>query len=107
MEMMLLHTIKNDLSIIEFREGYIKLQEIENMDVSKQDIRARLCSITGLNWIIESDGSKEGINYGERENEDIEKRKRKVIDHELVQKTLKSFSEIEIDDIKLSNIDNK
>ena len=77
------------------------------MDVSKQDIRARLCSITGLNWIIESDGSKEGINYGERENEDIEKRKRKVIDHELVQKTLKSFSEIEIDDIKLSNIDNK
>jgi hypothetical protein len=107
MEMMLLHTIKNDLSIVEFREGYIKLQEIENMDVSKQDIRARLCSITGLNWIIESDGSKEGINYGERENEDIEKRKRKVIDHELVQKTLKSFSEIEIDDIKLSNIDNK
>ncbi len=105
--MMLLHTIKNDLSIVEFREGYIKLQEIENMDVSKQDIRARLCSITGLNWIIESDGSKEGINYGERENEDIEKRKRKVIDHELVQKTLKSFSEIEIDDIKLSNIDNK
>ena len=107
MEMMLLHTIKNDLSIVEFREGYIKLQEIENMDVSKQDIRARLCSITGLNWIIESDGSKEGINYGERENEDIEKRKRKVIDHKLVQKTLKSFSEIEIDDIKLSNIDNK
>ena len=107
MEMMLLHTIKNDLSIVEFREGYIKLQEIENMDVSKQDIRARLCSITGLNWIIESDGSKEGINYGERENEDIEKRKRKVIDHELVQKTLKSFSEIEIDDTKLSNIDNK
>ena len=105
--MMLLHTIKNDLSIVEFREGYIKLQEIENIDVSKQDIRARLCSITGLNWIIESDGSKEGINYGERENEDIEKRKRKVIDHELVQKTLKSFSEIEIDDIKLSNIDNK
>ena len=105
--MMLLHTIKNDLSIVEFREGYIKLQEIENMDVSKQDIRARLCSITGLNWIIESDGSKEGINYGERENEDLEKRKRKVIDHELVQKTLKSFSEIEIDDIKLSNIDNK
>jgi hypothetical protein len=107
MEMMLLHTIKNDLSIIEFREGYIKLQEIENMDVSKQDIRARLCSITGLNWIIESDGSKEGINYGERENQDLEKRKQKIINHELVQKILKSFSEIEIDDIKLSNIDNK
>ncbi len=105
--MMLLHTIKNDLSIIEFREGYIKLQEIENMDVSKQDIRARLCSITGLNWIIESDGSKEGINYGERENQDLEKRKQKIINHELVQKILKSFSEIEIDDIKLSNIDNK
>ena len=37
----------------------------------------------------------------------IEKRRQKVINHELVQKTLKSFSEIEIDDIKLSNIDNK
>ena len=107
MEMMLLHTIKNDLSIIEFREGYIKLQEIDNMDVNKQDIRARLCSITGLNWIIESDGSNVGINYGERENEDLEKRKEKVVNHELVQKILKSFSEIEIDDIKLSNIDNK
>ena len=61
--MMLLHTIKNECSIIEFKEGYIKIQEIENTDISKQDIRTRLCAITGLNWIIESDGSKEGINY--------------------------------------------
>ena len=37
----------------------------------------------------------------------FEKRKQEVINHELVQKTLKSFSEIEIDAIKLSNIDNK
>jgi hypothetical protein len=107
MEMMLLHTIKNDFSIIEFKEGYIKIQEIENKDVNKQDIRTRLCSITGLNWTIESDNSKEGINYGKQENEDLEKRKAKVVNHELVQKILKSFSEIEIDDIKLSNIDNK
>ena len=107
MELMLLHTIKNDLSIIEFKEGYIKIQEVKNNNISKQDIKAKLISVTGFNWVIESENSSKGINYGEQENMNIEKMRQKVINHELVQKTLKSFSEIEIDDIKLSNIDNK
>jgi hypothetical protein len=107
MEMMLLHIIKNDLSIIEFKEGYIKIQEVKNNNISKQDIKAKLISVTGFNWVIESDNLKKGINYGEQENMSFEKRKQEVINHELVQKTLKSFSEIEIDAIKLSNIDNK
>jgi hypothetical protein len=107
MEMMLLHIIKNDLSIIEFKEGYIKIQEVKNNNISKQDIKAKLTSVTGFNWVIESDNLKKGINYGEQENMSFEKRKQEVINHELVQKTLKSFSEIEIDAIKLSNIDNK
>ena len=105
--MMLLHIIKNDLSIIEFKEGYIKIQEVKNNNISKQDIKAKLISVTGFNWVIESDNLKKGINYGEQENMSFEKRKQEVITHELVQKTLKSFSEIEIDAIKLSNIDNK
>lgn len=107
MEMILLHTIKNDLSIIEFKEGYIKIQEIKDTNINKQEIKRKLQSITGLNWIIESDNSREGINYGEQENKHLKERKQKIINHELVQKILKSFSDIEINDIKLSNITNK
>ncbi len=66
--MMLLHIIKNDLSIIEFKEGYIKIQEVKNNNISKQDIKAKLISVTGFNWVIESDNLKKGINYGEQEN---------------------------------------
>ena len=82
--MMLLHIIKNDLSIIEFKEGYIKIQEVKNNNISKQDIKAKLISVTGFNWVIESDNLKKGINYGEQENMSFEKRKQEVINHELV-----------------------
>jgi hypothetical protein len=49
------------------------IQEIKNTNISKQDIKVRLISVTGFNWVIESDNSNKGINYGEQENMNIER----------------------------------
>ena len=99
MEMTLLHTIKNYLPIIEFRKGYIKIQD--NQYINKRDIRSKLSTLTKINWIIESDNSKSGIIYAEKENKEKYNKKQYVIKSDLVQKTLKSFPGIEIDDINL------
>ena len=104
--MMMLHTIKNDLSIVEFKKGYIKIQD-SNQNITLSDIKSRLFEITGLKWLIESAPDIEGVNYGLKEKNIIDKRKEAVKNQDLIQKTLKSFSGMEIDDIKLSNIDNK
>ena len=106
MEMMILHTIKNDLSIIEFKQGYIKIQD-NNKSISLSDIKSKLFEITGLKWLIESVSDIEGVNYGLKEKSIINERKELIKNQDLIQKILKSFSGIEIDDIKLSNIDNK
>ena len=106
MEMMILHTIKNDLSIIEFKRGYIKIQD-NNKNISLNDIKSKLFEITGLKWFIETVPDIEGVNYGLKEKSIINKRKELIKNQDLIQKILKSFSGVEIDDIKLSNIDNK
>ena len=101
MEMMLLHTIKNSLAIIEFKKGYIKIQNDQN--INKHDIRKKLSTITNFNWIIEIDNSKSGVIYAQKESKEKYKKEQKIIKSNLVQETLKSFSGIEINDIKLSS----
>ena len=103
MEMMLCHTIKHELSIIEFREGYIKIGTSNSLSYNKQKLKEKLSAITGIEWVIETEDSELGINYGQEEDKKIKEKKDKIKNHELVQEVLKSFSGIEIDAIKLAN----
>ena len=104
MEMLLLCTIKNDLSIIEFKRGYIKIEGTHNLKLSLNDLKLKMQNITGLQWIIEIDPNKKGINYAQKEKEFIVNKKALVQKEEMVQSVLKTFPGTKINDIKLSNI---
>ena len=101
MEILLINIIKNDLDIIEFKKGYIKIQN--NHQVNYENLKSKLYKATGSHWIIEIDYSQKGIKYQEIEKKNIEKRKFDILHQELTQKVLKSFSGLEIDDIRLTN----
>ena len=103
MEVMLCHTIKHELSIIDFKEGYIKISNLNNSKYNKQKLKEKLSAVTGIEWIIDSESFEVGINYGQEEDKKIKDKKNKIKSHKLVQEIFKSFSEIEIDDIKLAN----
>ena len=99
--------IKSNLSIIEYTQGYIKIQEIKNIKINKQEIQKKLKCVTDLNWVIESEVSQIGINYRDKEQKELMKQREAVINNPMIQKILKSFAGIQIDDIKLSDINNK
>ena len=107
MEMMLLHTIKNNLSIIEFKKGYIKVKIIKNGSIKKQDIEARLKDITGFDWIIEKCHTNKTVNYCAENEKKITIKKRAMLKNELVKTVFKSFSGIEIDAIQIPGNDKK
>jgi DNA polymerase-3 subunit gamma/tau len=103
MEMMLCNALKHDMSIIEFRKGYIKIENTATKKYNKQDIKRRLNEVTGIAWVIEDSNSESGINYGEKEGKNIKGMEDAIKQNDLVQDVLKSFSGTEISDIKLNN----
>ena len=103
MEMTLYHSIKHELSIVEFKRGYIKINATNSQKHNKQELLDKLKSATEIDWIIESEDSENGVNYGEEESKKIQIKNEQIKNHELVQEVLKSFSGIEINDIKLKN----
>ena len=101
-EMMLYHTIKHELSIIEFRSGYMKINSTNSSKYNKHELKEKLHKITGIEWVIENESFEVGLNYGKEESKKIKEKKEKIKNHGLVQEVLKSFSGIEISDIKLA-----
>ena len=102
---MLLHTIKNDISIIQFNRGFIKVGK-NSKCIKKIDIQKKLNRVTGLHWTIDIDSSKCGTIYAKKDIFYIQKRKKEVSNNELVQKILKSFPDTKIDAIKLADTKN-
>ena len=101
--MVLHHTIKHELSIIEFQRGYIKVSTINSSKYNKQELKNKLKDTTGIEWVIESEDSENGVNYGAEEDKKIQIRKEQIKNHELVQEILKNFPGTEISDMKLTS----
>ncbi|WP_323733265.1 DNA polymerase III subunit gamma/tau [Candidatus Bandiella euplotis] len=103
MEMMLCHTIKHDLFIVEFKMGYMKIDASNSLQYNKQELLKKLKAATGIDWVIESNNLEPGINYGQEEDKRIKAKKDHIKNNSLVKEILKSFPETEISDIRLTN----
>lgn len=95
---LLLYAFKNDISIEQFQNGYIKfvLSEKASPDFEK-NLKDALFEATGAAWVLESREGELGRTIADQENEIIEQNKRNIMEDPLVKTILNTFKGARID----------
>ena len=95
---LLLYAFKNDISIEQFQNGYIKfvLSEKASPDFEK-NLKDGLFEATGVAWVLESREGELGRTIADQENEIIEQNKRNIMEDPLVKTILNTFKGARID----------
>ncbi len=95
---LLLYAFKNDISIEQFQNGYIKfvLSEKASPDFEK-NLKDALFEATGVAWVLESREGELGRTIADQENEVIEQNKRNIMEDPLVKTILNTFKGARID----------
>jgi len=98
-------SIKNDISIQEFSNGYIKMTISQNLH---QDFiinfRKLLAEVTGKNWEIEILKGDLGETIADKEKTAVEAKKKNVAEYPLVKKILEEFKGSKIETVIRKNI---
>ena len=98
-------SIKNDISIQEFSNGYIKMTISQNLH---QDFiinfRKLLAEVTGKNWEIEILKGDLGETIADKEKTAVEAKKKNVAEYPLVKKILEEFKGSKIETVVRKNI---
>lgn len=107
-EMVLYHILRNEIGIIELRDNYLKIVAKENsMPNVNLQLQKQLSQLTNTNWIIELVNNVNILSLVELGEEEIAQKKKRIEEHELVQNILKTFTGIEITDIKIAKKTDK
>ena len=98
--MLLLYSVKNDMSFKEFTNGKMKIALSEKSDKNLLiNLRNFLKSETGLQWTIDVDYEPLGETLAFKESKDLEKDKKNISEYPLVKAILSEFSGAKIETI--------
>lgn len=99
-QMLLLYSVKNDMSFKEFTNGKMKIALSEKSDKNLlTNLRNFLKSETGLQWTIDVDYEPLGETLAFKESKDLEKDKKNISEYPLVKAILSEFSGAKIETI--------
>ena len=109
-KILLLYSVKNDISIEEFGSGFVKMAISEKVAPDfMQNFNKELEAATGVRWQVEIRRGPLGETLADKEKSLIEQDKRNVSEYPLVKAILSEFAGAKIDTVvrKVSEQDSE
>ena len=107
-KMLLAYSLKNDVSISEFRDGYIKMTLVKKADTDFiMALHKMLLEVTGKQWKIDSQHGDLGVTLAAKERAQDEEAKKDIMEYPLVKAIMAEFKGARIETMTRNIIEDE